>query len=217
MKKKVATITLIICLIGVVTVGGTLAYFSASDKATNKFMITSYDPDDPNPSPDSLFSIKIYEHDKNGKEVEGLSFPDIAPGTVASKDPTVENTGQYGAWVRVNVEFTNASTWINLMNKHSIDDLSELFGGYSETVWYRADNKYTLNEKENTLFYSFYCKKALAKGDKATLFTSFEIPSEFDADDMSKLNYFELKVTADAIQEANTGDSAYYAFRNYWK
>lgn len=217
MKKKVVIIALIICLIGLVAVGGTLAYFSASDKATNKFMITSYDPDDPNPSPDSLFSIKVYEHDKSGKEVEELNFTDIAPGTVVSKDPTVENTGQYSAWVRVNVEFSNANTWIRLMKKHNIDDLVQLFGGYSDTDWYRTSNKYTLNEEEDTLAYSFYCQKSLAKGDKTTLFTSFKIPSEFDADDMSKLNYFELKVTADAIQKANTGDSAYFAFSNYWK
>lgn len=216
MKKNVVIIVLIICLIGLVAVGGTLAYFSASDTATNKFMITSYDPDDPNPSPDSLFSVKVYEHDKNGKEVEGLNFTDIAPGTVVDKDPTVENTGQYSAWVRVNVEFSNANTWIKLMKKHNIDDLVQLFGGYSDTAWYRVSNKYTLNG-EDTLVYSFYCKNALARGDDATLFTSFKIPSEFDADDMSKLNYFELKVTADAIQEANTGDSAYFAFSNYWK
>lgn len=217
MKKKILIIALIICLIGLVAVGGTLAYFSTSDTATNKFMIASYDPDDPNPTPDSLFSLKVYEHDKSGQEVEGLSFTDIAPGTTVSKDPTVENTGRYSAWIRVNVELSNADVWTSLMEKHNINDLVQLFGGYSDTDWYRADNNYTLNEEEDTLVYSFYCKKALAKGDKKTLFTSFEIPSEFDAYDMSKLNYFELKVTADAIQEANTGDSAYFAFSNYWK
>lgn len=217
-KKRVIIIGLIACIIALIS-GGTLAYFTAEETVTNKFMITSYDPENPDvdPDPEDLFSIKITETDKNGNQTsEGNTYTDITPGSEVLKDPTIENTGAYSAWIRVKVIITNADAWINAMTKHGITDITTLFGGYDASLWYRVDNNYTLDSTNNTITYDFYYLKPLVAKEKVTMFTTFKIPGLFDAADMATLSYFELKVKADAIQQANTGDSAYYAFENYF-
>lgn len=215
-KRRILILGILIGIVAL-TAGGTIAYFSTSKSVTNTFMITSYDPENPDPTPDDLFSIKVYEHNESGEEVNANEYNNIAPGTTVSKDPTVKNTGEYSAWIRVKVSFSNAASWVNAMEKHNITDLVTLFGGYIDNNWYRPNNEYALNVEEDTLTYTFYYNKALEKSDAVTLFETFTIPGEFDAFDMVSLGFFELKVTADAIQHANTGDSAYYAFNNYWK
>lgn len=217
-KRKIIFVSLIICIIALIS-GGTLAYFTAEETVTNRFMVTSYDPDNPNgdPNPEDLFSIKITETDKNGNETtEGNTYTNIAPGIVVSKDPTIQNTGAYSAWVRVKLVITNADDWVAAMQKHNINDIATLFGGYDASLWYRVDNDYILDNNNNTLTYNFYYNNVLKADEKVTLFSTFKIPEQFDTFDMASLAYFELKVTADAIQQANTGNSAYYAFQNYF-
>lgn len=94
MKKKLIVLAAaIICLS--VTVGGTLAYFTAKDKAHN--VITT-----------GGIGIKLIEKTTtaDGAEVdfptEGMSG--VMPGTSVSKIVSVKNTGASEAWIRVRVE-----------------------------------------------------------------------------------------------------------------
>ena len=97
--------------------------------------------------------------------------------------------------------------------KHGITDLTNIFNGYQADKWDReiAEDKL----ENNTLTYTFYYKTKLAPNGEATLFESVTIPSVFDVDDMSKLATFQLKITGEAIQAANTGDTAQKAFEKF--
>lgn len=217
-KKRLLICAILVSFFALLA-GGSVAYFTSQEIATGTFMITSYDPDDPDQAGDDIFSIRVYEHDSNNNnnEVNSLVFKDIAPGSILDKDPTIENMGNYTAWIRVNAEFSNAKNWIKTIQKHKITDLVTLFDEYKDKEWYRENNQYTYNEENDTLTYTFYAIKPLRKHQKIVLFRNFIIPSYFDVEDMSNLKYFELRISADAIQEANTGNSSYEAFSNYWQ
>ena len=115
-KRKVLVVALAVCLVAILSVG-TLAWFADDDSVTNKFMVTNSEDE-----PDKIFSVDLYETevDENGDPVVpakktdiGNTYDDIAPGDVLTKDPTVENTGLYDQWIRLNVTVSNVKNWIS--------------------------------------------------------------------------------------------------------
>lgn len=211
MKKRILSVALVLCLAGLLACG-TLAYFQDRQTTRNVFTLTGQTSGDA-PSPSDLFSIKLYETDENGNETtQGLEYERFLPGDVLDKDPTVVCTGEYSAWVRVHVTLTDAAAWKTACEKHGITKLDAIFGGYDESKWTRYDAP-VYDEDEDTLTYTFYLNEAMDQGDEATLFDTVTIPAPFDSEDMASLHRFRILVTADAIQEANTGATAYEAFR----
>lgn len=214
MKRKTLIVAVAVCLAAILALGS-LAVFSNSDDITNKFMVAGYDPENPI-TPDELFSVTVYETDKDGNQTEqGLTYDGIQPGDKLDKDPTVKNTGKYDQYVRVMVTVTNAKNWMNACEKHNITDLTTIFGGFVDADWTRVDAP-VYNETADTLTYTYYYNSVLKPGETATLFETVTIPLSFTVEDMVALQQFELKVAADAIQSAHTGDNAVDAFANYW-
>lgn len=219
-KKKVFVMALAVCLVAILSLG-TLAWFNASDKVTNKFMVTDSETDS-----DEIFSVDLYETkvDENGDPVDpvqktddGNTYDNIAPGDVLTKDPTVENTGKYAQWIRVNVTLTNAENWISALGACGITDITTIFSGYDGDAWRSEGTAADIDKTNNTLTFTYYLKDKLDPGKTVTLFTNVNIPTEFDQDYMSYLNEFELKIVAEALQYDNTGDDCYNAFDLYWE
>ena len=214
MKRKTLIVAVAVCLAAILALGS-LAVFSNSDDITNKFMVAGYDPENPI-TPDELFSVTVYETDKDDNPTEqGLTYEGIQPGDKLDKDPTVKNTGKYDQYVRVMVTVTNAKNWMDACKAHGISDLTTIFGGFVDADWTRVDAPVYDIEKD-TLTYTYYYNSVLTPGETATLFETVTIPLSFTVEDMVALQQFELKVAADAIQSAHTGDNAVDAFANYW-
>lgn len=126
MKKKPLILILSVAAIAAVAIGATLAYFSATDDATNTFTVGNV-------------QIELTEPawtDEGG----GLdNAADVYPGEALAKDPTVENTGVNPCMVRIKVE------WPDLGE----EDLGFTTGGvagaigadwsYSDGFYYYAD------------------------------------------------------------------------------
>ena len=72
------------------------------------------------------------------------------------------------------------------------------------------------DQTADTLTYTYYYKAKVPANGKATLFESVTIPAVFDIDDMVSLATFQIKVTGEAIQAANTGDTPQKAFADFW-
>lgn len=216
MKRKTLIVALAVCLVAIMAFG-TLAFFSAQDDITNKFMITDYDPDNPYTDPDEIFSIVVEETDpETGKPTsDGITYDDIQPGDTVSKDPTVKNTGKYDQYVRVHVTVTNAKNWMGACEKYSITDLTTIFGDFDSANWTRVDDP-VFDEDADTLTYTYYYNNVLEPDASATLFKTVKIPDSFTATEMVALQSFELKIAAEAIQTANTGANAVEAFTNCW-
>lgn len=84
MKKKITAIALVICLMAVAVIGGSLAYFTDNEKATNVFTTGNVD----------ITLNEVFE--QNAK---------LLPGIDVQKEVTVTNTGSEKAFVRVHVAF----------------------------------------------------------------------------------------------------------------
>lgn len=91
-KKSLLTLMLSTALVGVIAIGGTLAYLSATDDITNTFTVgTGYETDE-----DGNQGIYVDEEDVDNdgeRTQEDQEYTDLMPGTVRTKDPTVYMVG----------------------------------------------------------------------------------------------------------------------------
>lgn len=223
MKKRVFIVAMIICLVAIIGVGS-LAYFQSSKNLTNYFAVAGVsDPTDPDATidPDELFSIKLDEtditKDDKSRTESGNTYEGILPGDKLVKDPTVTNTGMYDAWVRVKVEVSDYTAWAAACQKHGITDLATIFNGHDETLWESGKQDNTYDAASDTYTFVYYYKNKVAADGTATLFESITIPVDFEVEDMASLATFSIKVTGEAIQATNTGNTAKEAFRNLWE
>ena len=100
MKKRITAIALVICLVAVAIVGGSLAYFTDTDNATNTFTVGGV-------------AIDLHEANKdNPAKVDGayhewLKDQVLMPGdnqtNTVAKRVYVQNTGKSNAYVRVHI------------------------------------------------------------------------------------------------------------------
>lgn len=218
-KKKVFVVALVVSLIAILSLGS-LAWFNASDSVENKFMIT-----DSETNPDDVFSVDVYETlvDENGDPVDPVqktdsnTYDDIAPGDVLTKDPTVENTGKYDQWIRLNVTLTNAENWMSVLKYFNITTLETIFQGYDAGIWQSEGNDTPVLNADGSVTFTYYLKDKLTPGETATLFTAVKIPEQITQDEIVYINEFNLNIVAEALQADNTGDNCKAAFDAYWE
>ena len=89
MKKKIIAVCLIVALAATAVIGGTLAYFTDKDDATNTFTVGNVD-------------ITLTEPNWEGSGSQDA--PEVYPGEPLAKDPTVTNEGANPCFVRIKVE-----------------------------------------------------------------------------------------------------------------
>ena len=182
MKKKLTAVALIVCMIAIMLVGASLAYFTDEKEVENTFTVGNVE-------------IKLNETEWED-EAEA-----VAPGDVYAKNPVVENVGANDAWIRVNVTLSDAAAFQTACAAHEITDLATIFDEHDEDKWTLAGIE--ADAGEDTLTYSYYYNELLAP-DASTdaLFTSVTIPVAFTSDEMEALGGdFTILITANAIQD----------------
>lgn len=125
MKKKLTAVALVVCMLAVMLVGASLAYFTDKEEVHNTFTVGNV-------------SIDLYEMTYN--EVDGmdldsskthhfekeLKYSDIMPGDTLSKMPYVKNDGDNTAYVRVSVVMNNLDAINNAIDEaYEAQDYSE--------------------------------------------------------------------------------------------
>lgn len=81
-KRKIMSLALAVCMVAILAVGGTLAYFTAEDEAENVFTLGNV-------------NIELEE--------EFEQYSQLVPGLDINKDVWVKNTGSMPAYVRVHI------------------------------------------------------------------------------------------------------------------
>ena len=125
--------------------------------------------------------------------------------TKVAKKSTVRNDGQYDQWVRVSINLFEYDAWAKVLGDKF--EFNKYFGNFN-TDWVLDE---TTKGTDTLVFY--YSKKLLA-GEKAPIFESFSIPTEFTVENIP--TKFKLNIVGEAIQADNTGNNAKEAFANYW-
>lgn len=171
MKKKLTAIALVVCLMAVAIVGGSLAYFTDNDEATNTFTVGNVSIDLTEP-----------KWDASGAE----DAPEVYPGEALAKDPTVTNDGANPCFVRISV------TGLDCLN-----DVGA--GNITYRTDYVAD-KLGDNWVLHTDGYYYYTEVLAAGKTTDALFDQIVIPADLKNLDENVTNSFDIDVFAEAVQ-----------------
>lgn len=182
MKKKVALTAAAVAMVGTLAVGGTLAWFTDTETATN--VVT-------------MGNVDVTLTEDGGEDGvtgdDGLTYQDVMPGDVFDKTVKVGNEGQ-DAYVRAIIQVSgNENITVDTMPDFIKDDtaLDLIWSGPDETGVYTAIVTYE----------GIFAKDA----EDWTVFDSVEIPSSWN-NTFENAN-FNIKLTVEAIQaENNEGD-----------
>ncbi len=215
-KKKVFVSALAICLIAIISMG-TLAWFSAQDEVTNKFMIADSDDD----TPDEIFSVDVWENTPDGeKDQDGYEYTDILPGDTLKKEARVENTGHYDQYVRVTVTISDAQAWIAALGADF--NVADVFDGFVAAdwnhIWNNMNGATTIPEN---FVYVMYYKDIVEPGDVINVFNNVKIPTSLTREEAVAFGgNFDITVKAEAVQTENVvpegtaaADAAWAAFK----
>lgn len=224
MKKKIFAIALCVALLAVAIVGGTLAYFTDTDDATNVLTMGKVD-------------IALTEPSYTG--TDGKLH--VYPGQTYAKDPTITvASDSEDCWLVATVTITNRD---NLYTIYANDTTGVkqswglslagngkmVSGGLADYTAAAATENgvsgtmlskdgtdvafltYTEDETADTITYTFYFKAVHKANDTEVLFEEVNIPSIIDNGDIG--SDLEIRVKAYAIQSVGFDDvySAYAA------
>lgn len=99
MKKKLVTLCAALALCATAIIGGTLAYFTDTEAATNTFTVGNVD-------------IELTEPNWTGEHTN------VYPGQKLAKDPTVKNIGANACYVRISV--SNLNQYVETLGQNAL-------------------------------------------------------------------------------------------------
>ena len=126
MKKKLTTLVLLLAFAAVAVTGGTLAYFTDTENATNTFTMGNV-------------AIELYEAKVNpdtwiavGENVTTTSnvYNNLYPGAVVIKNPTIKNVGNNPCYVRIQATNLDAVVYMTGTTENALGEHWKLENGY---------------------------------------------------------------------------------------
>ncbi|WP_270505778.1 SipW-dependent-type signal peptide-containing protein [Eubacterium limosum] len=198
-KKKAALLISALALIAVIVVGGTLAYFTSQDDATNVFTLGKVSGD----LTEETKKDTVDGHDvKPGTPTDdGIEYEKVMPGDWLSKEPRVSlKADSEDAYVRVKLEVDVLEGTLNDGQKAEIISANCLNFGEKWVV--SGDYIY---------YQDVLTTKSNGSSQTDPVFTIVKIPGKSWDNDAASAK-FTIKVTADLIQADNftpvkTGDT----------
>ena len=228
MKKKIVSVCLVVCLLAIAIVGGTLAYFTDTDEATNTFTM-------------GKVGITLTED----KWTSGSDALKVYPGQIYEKNPTITvDDNSEDCWLVATVTISNLSELKALYANDTTgvkQDWGLSLAGKGKMVTggiakYAAVGAQATIEKQNvsgtmlskdganvafltyqevadTIVYTFYFQQPHKANDTEVLFEEVHIPAIIDNDDIT--GKLTVTVNAYAIQEVGFDDvyAAYAAYK----
>ncbi len=212
-KRRILAAAMALCIVAIIAIGATVAYFTDTKSATNTFTMGDV-------------KIKLDEtnvNDPDGDRVTSNAY-NVYPGAEVTKDPIVHNVGKNGAYIRATV---NVSNWANLcaayypeLDAHLTDGeayypaLNKLVGALGEgwsVVGVKAGDVFTIGRFDAKFVLKY--EGVLTPGaDTTPMFGKVTIPAGID--NINNTSFSEVKVVAQAMQADgfDTWEAAFAAF-----
>lgn len=209
-KKKALLMVLCAVVLVLVSVMGTMAYLTSTDKVVNTFTVGNV-------------QIKLDEAAANADgslientaRVKANSYK-LLPGHTYNKDPMVTVLkGSESSYIKMTVTFSKANELDAIFAPNGADMIS-IFKGYDSANW--ISKGVTKDTEKNTRTYEFWYKEAVAApdGDVAldALFDSITVPGTITNDQLKTIEGMTITVNAYAIQADgfNTPEAAWAAY-----
>lgn len=216
-KRKTLLLALAACMIAILAVGGTLAYFTAEETVTNTFTVgdvqitlteseVTADPTEADPAVTEALAYGYFDADgadaRTITNAETQEYETLLPGATVHKDPMVTNTGTNDAYIRVKVTHNNVANMKKAANDY-YDQLVAVIDGCT------TDHTYSATESGDSVTHVLLFTKPLAADGTIEIFNSIPVPSEYDNTEMDEVfGDLEIKITAEAIQSTGFADAA---------
>lgn len=174
-KRKLMLVALSLCMVAILAMGGTLAYLTDTEDATNTFTVGNVD-------------ITLTEEawtEEGGGEDQG---EDAYPGEPLPKDPTVTNVGSNPCFVRVSV--TGLNQFVEKYGEDAMIDYrtNYVVGALGENWVLHTDG------------YFYYTKVLAADEVTSALFDSIVVPVELTNAEHGENLTYDVEVFAEAVQ-----------------
>ena len=180
-KKKLGTGLVALALVGVVGIGGSLAWFTDTESKTNTFNTGKID-------------ITLKEYYGNGQEApDGMVYENVLPGDDLVKCVIVENNEQ-DAWLRLKVSIPTSE----LMTLERVNGIE--FIKNDEVIEFDGDWKV----EDGACVNYITCPRIVGTNDAYTFFDRVKIPGSWTNEMASQT--FTIDVTAQAVQSQNNDD-----------
>lgn len=191
MKKKITALALVVCLVAVAIVGGSLAYFTDEEEATNTFEVGNVD-------------ITLTEPNWDAALKEDAKAATLIPGRVIAKDPTitVEATSQR-AYTFMKVQLS--ADFVDLLTKYAtaqkIDLTTEAGQKALIAAWFSSTVKPKIMKLDLTDKYVILgVLSPKDPGDAVTYFDAVTVPADVDGSMIKENGEYKIYITAYAIQ-----------------
>lgn len=182
MKKKIFSLAMVICCLAVLTISGTLAYFTAEDTATNVITTGTIDID---------LKETIGVDPETGEDIPFTDVTGVMPSQAIDKIVTVKNINDaMPAFVRVRVTPTITLAQ-EYADKQDEIDLSLIRIDYNTQNW-------TYNEEDG---YWYYNEALDTNAETPVLFTKVTFAPEMG--NMYQGATVTIDVRAEAVQVKN--------------
>ena len=232
MKKKIIALAVAVALLAIAVIGGTYAYFTDAEDATNVFTVGNVDI--------TLYESTLHRQGNWGPNADGIEKTDdeiiadaadyqdylaaqeLMPGVEVMKAPYVKNTGKSDAYVRIRVMIPSALD-LDCLNS-SVYCSSALDSEFTFVGDWATPATATVDSVQYDV-YTFVRNEALAAGEMTywnvwnsikmdTDTTSADLEAYIAAGAIDANGQFNVLVQADAIQAATfeTAEAAFAAF-----
>lgn len=207
-KRKLMLVALSLCMVAILAMGGTLAFFTDAEDVTNVFTVgdVNITLDE---APVKKDGDKWVPDTTADRTEEGNRYEDVYPGAVLPKDPTVHNVGTNDAYVRVQVQVNKA-----VLACYDGDGWNAKFDDFLDgSLNANWTIKSTIEEAETVTFVINYNYRLPAKDDQATtdvaenettpVFAKIKVFEGWDNKEVTDLGLAEgthIVILAEAIQ-----------------
>lgn len=223
MKKTISIVALVV-LVAAVSVLGTLAYLTSSDKVENTFTV-------------GKVAITLDEAKVDAMGVEQLGADRVQknsyklmPGHSYVKDPTIHvDAASEDCFIRATVTISNGQAWAGIVAKYAEGKIENIVKGTDDNLWWVSDA--TLGADGNLTIVFVYKNESKAESLKRVwqsgvddedlvLFNTIEIPAGLTNEELASVADTTITVKADAIQadgfveNSNDKDAAAAAWAN---
>ena len=209
-RKKIIALIMVIALALTTLVGGTLAYFTDEDNATNTFAMGSVDilldeaPVDY--EPETYTWVADFEADRVKANTYGDEEGLLYPGAVLPKDPTIHNVGLNDAYVRLKLTI-NADFLDCVMCGDGETEYLELFLEMADVDVYNWLYETDYVEDGVWTLVARYDEILKPGEDTTALFTQLVIPTELEEVGNFAGQDIDMDLLAEAIQAASFADA----------
>ena len=189
MKKKITAIALVVCLVAVAVVGGSLAYFTDKDNATNTFTVGNVD-------------ITLTEPEWDAALEEDEFAATLIPSRVIAKDPTItvaENSQRAYTFLKVELSNDFAKLLADYAVAKNIDLTTEAGQKALIAAWFSSEvNPKIMKLEGNSVILGVLSAKD--PGLSVTYFNAVTVPADVKGEMINANGNYKIEVTAYAIQ-----------------